>query len=217
MNDDRIFSQTLDSLGPDQPQASEATSTSGVAPPSTEVGPTSPLGDVEVPSQEMPLQEQSSETAPQITQGTSFEDALVSRLIKEEEFKGTAYRATEGETYLTLGYGHYGSDVKEGQTITEEKALELLRQDINERLPAVRKAIPNFDNLSQNLKVEIAQSWFRWGMSGSPETIKLINSGKFKEAATEFLDNEEYRTARKRGRAGIIPRMEGVADALRSE
>jgi len=55
MNDDRIFSQTLDSLGPDQPQASEATSTSGVAPPSTEVGPTSPLGDVEVPSQEMPL------------------------------------------------------------------------------------------------------------------------------------------------------------------
>lgn len=225
MNDDRIFSQTLDSLGPDQPQASEATSISDAAPmaamraipPSTEGSPPSPLGDVEVPSQEMPLQEQSSETAPQITQGTSFEDALVSRLIKEEEFKGTAYRATEGETYLTLGYGHYGPDVKEGQTITEEKALELLRQDINERLPAIRKAIPNFDNLSQNLKVEIAQSWFRGGMSGSPKTIKLINSGKFKEAATEFLDNEEYRTARKRGRAGIIPRMEGVADALRSE
>lgn len=75
MNDDRIFSQTLDSLGPDQPQASEGTSISDAAPmaamraipPSTEGGPTSPLGDVEVPSQEMPLQEQTEETSPQVT------------------------------------------------------------------------------------------------------------------------------------------------------
>ena len=64
MNDDRIFSQTLDSLGPDQPQASEGTSISDDAPmaamraipPSTEGSLPSPLGAVEVPSQEMPLQ-----------------------------------------------------------------------------------------------------------------------------------------------------------------
>ena len=64
MNDDRIFSQTLDSLGPDQPQASPSTSISDATfmatmravPPSTEGSPPSPLGDVEVPSQEMPIQ-----------------------------------------------------------------------------------------------------------------------------------------------------------------
>lgn len=41
----------------------------------------------------------------------------------------TATRLT-GEKYLTIGYGHYGSDVKEGQTITEEKANELLKADL---------------------------------------------------------------------------------------
>jgi hypothetical protein len=54
-------------------------------------------------------------------------------------------------------------------------------------------------------------------MSGSPATIKLINQGKFKAAATEFLDNQEYLTAKQRGRAGIIPRMDAVANALNNE
>jgi GH24 family phage-related lysozyme (muramidase) len=35
-----------------------------------------------------------------------------------------------GEQYMTLGFGHYGSDVKEGQTITEEQANELLKADL---------------------------------------------------------------------------------------
>ena len=54
-------------------------------------------------------------------------------------------------------------------------------------------------------------------MSGSPETIKLINKGKFKEASIQFLDNEEYRNAKQLGRAGIIPRMKAVSSALANE
>lgn len=47
-----------------------------------------------------------------------------------EQFRGTAYRATKDEKYLTIGYGHYGSDVKEGQKITEGHALILLNKDM---------------------------------------------------------------------------------------
>lgn len=47
-----------------------------------------------------------------------------------EQFRGTAYRATPVEQYLTIGYGHYGSDVKEGQKITEGQALILLNRDM---------------------------------------------------------------------------------------
>jgi lysozyme len=47
-----------------------------------------------------------------------------------EQFRGTAYRATPAEKYLTIGYGHYGSDVKEGQKITEGQALLLLNRDM---------------------------------------------------------------------------------------
>jgi len=112
MNDDRIFSQTLDSLGPDQPQASEATSISDAAPmaamravpPSTEGGPTSPLGDVEVPSQEMPLQEQSPETAPEVPAlGESepiTEQATEDSLgLKDEEV--VAFNPKTKKTYTT--------------------------------------------------------------------------------------------------------------------
>lgn len=54
-----------------------------------------------------------------------------------EQFRGTAYRATPAEKYLTVGYGHYGSDVKEGQKITEGQALLLLNRDMAAAVKAV--------------------------------------------------------------------------------
>lgn len=54
-----------------------------------------------------------------------------------EQFRGTAYRATSAEKYLTIGYGHYGSDVKEGQKITEGQALILLNRDMASAVKAV--------------------------------------------------------------------------------
>lgn len=54
-----------------------------------------------------------------------------------EQFRGTAYRATPAEKYLTIGYGHYGSDVKEGQQIGETTALVLLRMDMDKAKQAV--------------------------------------------------------------------------------
>ena len=147
----------------------------------------------------------------------TFMDRLTERLISLEKFSPTAYKAVKDEKFLTYGYGHYGKDVKPNQKINKEEALDLLEKDIGDRLPAIQSAIPNFGDLSEGLRVEIAQSWFRGGMSGSPATIKLINQGKFKAAATEFLDNKEYLTAKQRGRSGVIPRMDAVANALNNE
>ena len=81
-------------------------------------------------------------------------------------------------------------------------------------MPQIKKAIPNFDNLSKELKVEIAQSWFRGGIAGSPKTIKLINEGKWEEASKEFLDNNEYRNTKLRG---VKRRMRGLSNALKKE
>ena len=57
-----------------------------------------------------------------------------------EQFRGTAYRATPAEKYLTIGYGHYGSDVKEGQKLTEGPALILLNRDMAAAVKAVDAA-----------------------------------------------------------------------------
>jgi len=143
-----------------------------------------------------------------------FMTRLEERLIDLEGFESEAYKPDEDEEFFTIGYGHYGKDVTKDMKLTEEQARVLLREDINKRLPKIRKSIKNFDSLSDDLKIEIAQSWFRGGISGSPKTIRLINEGKFEEAAEEFLDNDEYRTTKLRG---VKTRMEALSDALRSE
>lgn len=59
-----------------------------------------------------------------------------------EQFEGlrlTAYKATRRDKYYTIGYGHYGADVKQGMTITEEQAEAYLRQDVAEAEAAVNK------------------------------------------------------------------------------
>lgn len=134
-------------------------------------------------------------------------------LIEEEDIKTEAYKPDPNEEFYTIGVGHYGADVKEGQVITEEEALNLLEDDISKRLPAIRKAIPKFDDMPIEVKKHIVGSWFRGSLSGSPKTLRLINEGKFEEAAKEFLNNNEYRTTTLRG---VKRRMEATAQAIAS-
>lgn len=57
-----------------------------------------------------------------------------------EGFRGTAYRATPNEKYLTIGYGHYGPDVTPGKTITPGQGLLLLNRDMAKAVAAVDAA-----------------------------------------------------------------------------
>ena len=49
-----------------------------------------------------------------------------------ETFASKAYKATKDEKYLTIGFGHYGSDVKPTDTMTEAEAYLLLKKDMAE-------------------------------------------------------------------------------------
>ena len=52
-------------------------------------------------------------------------------LIKSfEGLRLKAYKALPTEKYFTIGYGHYGEDVKEGMTITQKQAEDLLKKDL---------------------------------------------------------------------------------------
>ena len=117
---------------------------------------------------------------PQLKPKIPLNDAIITRLKTEE---GIDYVAEKkfGEEFYTIGHGHYGADVKEGQTITAKEADALLRKDLAKRMPKIKSKIKNFDSLSQELQIEIAQSWFRGGIAGSPKTIDLINEGKFQD------------------------------------
>lgn len=142
------------------------------------------------------------------------EDYIVNFIADREGFIPTARVPTRGDV-LTVGYGHT-RNVREGQNMTEERAREVLRDDINERLPEIRRAIPQYDNLPPTVQAPLIGEWFRGSLVQSTRARRLINQNRFEEAATEFLNNDEYRNAVRRGRRGIRRRMEETANAIRN-
>lgn len=69
-----------------------------------------------------------------------------------EGFRSKAYRATSGEEYLTIGYGHYGADVKEDMEISKAEADTLFRNDIVKYENAVNRFF-NQHNLTYSQQV----------------------------------------------------------------
>ena len=54
----------------------------------------------------------------------------INRIKKFEGLSLKAYKPVNTERYYTIGYGHYGADVRKDQVITEKQAEELLRNDL---------------------------------------------------------------------------------------
>jgi GH24 family phage-related lysozyme (muramidase) len=70
-------------------------------------------------------------------------------IISFEGFCPKATKAVKTEKYYTIGYGHYGKDVDEKQTITKEEALLLLKKDMK-RFEAKVMKYNNCYNFTQN-------------------------------------------------------------------
>ena len=70
-------------------------------------------------------------------------------IIDFEGFCPKATKAVKTEKYYTIGYGHYGKDVDEKQTITKEEALVLLKKDMK-RFEAKVMKYNNCYNFTQN-------------------------------------------------------------------
>lgn len=84
---------------------------------------------------------------PQIILATEISQEGIDLIKKYEGFRDTAYRQNENEEYLTIGFGHYGIDVKEGQVITEEEAERLLKAEID---GIVEHILENYSYLELN-------------------------------------------------------------------
>tara|TARA_R100000935_G_scaffold58255_1_gene94571 strand:- start:1844 stop:2374 length:531 start_codon:yes stop_codon:yes gene_type:complete len=135
-------------------------------------------------------------------------------LRKDEGFKPKPYKPNPKEEYFTIGYGHYGPDVKPGMSIDKDAAERLLDKDVRTRIKSIRKALPDFSTFSESLQDAVFSEHYRGSIMQSPETRRLINEGKYGEAGDEFLDNDQYRTAEADGIPGIRPRMERVSREL---
>ena len=125
-------------------------------------------------------------------------------LIKSfEGFSRVACKALPSEKYLTIGYGHYGKDVKPNQTITEAEAVKLLVKDLKGFVAKVNKYnrkygftqnefdalvsfcynVGNIDGLTKNgtrTKAQIADKILAYSYSGG-KFIKGLYNRRVKE------------------------------------
>lgn len=122
------------------------------------------------------------------------------KVVHHEGFVSGQYKDTKGIT--TSGVGQTGQYM--GMPFSQVYQLHEDR---------VRKRIPDYDMLPDFLRAELMQAEYRGDLGGSPRTIQLINAGLYDRAASEFLNNAEYRSSKTP--ASIKRRMKDVADALR--
>lgn len=158
----------------------------------------------------------------QPTDGKDFEERLANRIMELEGFIPEAEQAFANEKYYTIGYGTYGPQVKKGQTITKKEAEVLLKEtELPKRIKAAQDMFDNFDNFSDDLKIELIQGMYRGDFKKTHKTVQLINEGKWEEASKEFLNHKEYKTAKELGdksdRPGIVPRLEAISAAIYKE
>ena len=166
----------------------------------------------------------------------SFFDSIKPTIAREEGKKNYIYQDTKGK--WTTGVGHLigdgslkslnnspfsdverrvrGDVVQEGRRLTEDEIDKTLDGDLNRIYDSAVRLTPNWNTISNETKEAIFNATFRgdWGLSKN--TRKLFAAGKFGEAATEFLDNDDYRES-KRENTGIWKRMERIASAINDE
>ncbi len=130
-----------------------------------------------------------------IREDRSFTKEMIKR---HEGLSLRAYKDTKG--FLTVGYGHkIDADspedirkLKEGDSITTERANQLFEFDFNDNLSAAQK-IPGFFKATKKQQAALIDLTFNMGpnfIDNFPSMGKALESGNFEEAARqlEFAD-----------------------------
>jgi hypothetical protein len=107
------------------------------------------------------------------------------------------HRSLEGGAD-TIAYGHKikkGEDFSKG--ITDNEAERLLEKDIREKIRFAQTKMKNFDGMPLTIKIAVVNALFRGDMG--PKTMTLLSQNKFKLAAEEYLDHQEYKTTSNKG------------------
>jgi len=177
-------------------------------------------------------------------EGPDFVDLYMDRMAEREGFRNQVY--DDGVGVWTIGIGHamddgngghversqrafqqvFGNsvnwnDVRNGRvSLTDEQVRQLAAYDIDDKANVAREMFNDFDTFPPYLQEALLDSVYR-GDTGQ-RTTALINQGRWREAAVEYLNRRDYidavnnRPDPRTGRLmrGIIPRMEHNRDAM---
>jgi len=106
-------------------------------------------------------------------------------IMNFEGFRANAYKPVKEETYWTIGFGHYGPDVKKGDTITRERAVELLKEDMVGYERTVEN-VCNYLTLNQNEFDALVSFTYNCGGGGLLQLTK--NKSRTKAQMMEHIE-----------------------------
>ena len=118
-------------------------------------------------------------------------EQLTAQLRRDEGTKAAAYNDSLG--FLTIGVGRLIDSRKPGAGLLPDEIDYLLRNDINDRVQALTKALPWFwalDEARQGVLLNMAFQLGTDGLLGFKSTLALIAAGKYAEAAEQMLKSK---------------------------
>ena len=118
-------------------------------------------------------------------------DKLTAQLRRDEGQRPLAYQDHLG--YWTIGVGRLIDSRKPGAGLRPDEIYYLLRNDINDRVAALTKALPWFDRLDesrQGVLINMAFQLGTTGLLGFKSTLALVADGKYAEAAEQMLKSK---------------------------
>ena len=123
------------------------------------------------------------------------------RVVEEEGFVDGYYKDDKG--IETGGVGQTGKWKKKSFTETFKAHAKDAERLIN-----------NFKALPETLQAEFIQGAYRGDVQQSPKMRSLFNSGKFKEASEELLNNKDYKDRKSKKDDGVTRRIEALSKAI---
>ena len=79
---------------------------------------------------------------------------------------------------------------------------QLFDIDVRQKIAAAQRKLSKFNSYPQYVRNAIVDGFFRGDLSGSKDTLALMNQGDFKAAAKEYLNHAGYRKSKAEGTGG---------------
>ena len=155
------------------------------------------------------------------------DSSFIERLKKYENSKGNPHGGWDKQTQKwfphpspeggtdTIAYGHKLKSNSEYQNgITDEEALKLLYQDIDNAVNKIKNTlkISQFDSFPDTVQQALVNATYRGELKSTHKTVQYIKSGTWDKVSDEYLDNAEYRA----GSTGLQARMNWNAQQFRN-
>lgn len=115
---------------------------------------------------------------------------LIRQLRADEGERACVYKDHLG--FWTIGVGRLVDPSKEGAGLRSDEIAYLLNNDVDDRIDALTRKLPWFQDLDDVRKAVLLNMAFQLGVEGLlgfKNTLKLVEEGKYENAAAAMLNS----------------------------